>query len=387
MVAATRLPDCLVFVATFEAIPPGVYPAYDGWMETKSSLQLVDTLRRVAPGTGLREGLDRILQARMGALLVIGDGPDVLSICSGGFLIDSEFSPQRLFELAKMDGAIILSGDRMRIARANVHLVPDSSISTSETGTRHRSAERVAKSVPVTVVAVSEELSVITVYRDNFKHQLKPTHTIFNRANQALATLERYKERLDGVLANLDNLEVAKSAKFKDVVTVLQRGELVRRISEEIAWYLLELGSDGRLLALQLDEVYLGFETNYLSVIQDFLEITTRDEAAELVSFLAEVPMAELLDLDRLAEGVKKHSCCPWVTQLDSPSYLEATMESRGTRQVNSTPQVPQYVKDALKETFGGLRPILEPPGDEPEESDPLDARWTRAVKDGIYRS
>ncbi|NNN13866.1 MAG: DNA integrity scanning protein DisA [Acidimicrobiaceae bacterium] len=356
-------------------------------METKSSLQLVDTLRRVAPGTGLREGLDRILQARMGALLVIGDGPDVLSICSGGFLIDSEFSPQRLFELAKMDGAIILSGDRMRIARANVHLVPDSSISTSETGTRHRSAERVAKSVPVTVVAVSEELSVITVYRDTFKHQLKPTHTIFNRANQALATLERYKERLDGVLANLDNLEVAKSARFKDVVTVLQRGELVRRISEEIAWYLLELGSDGRLLALQLDEVYLGFETNYLSVIQDFLEITTRDEAAELVSYLAEVPMAELLDLDRLAEGVKKHSCCPWISRLDSPSYLEATMESRGSRQVNSTPQVPQYVKDALKETFGGLRPILEPSEDEPEESDPLDARWTRAIKDGIYRS
>ena len=118
-------------------------------------------LAKVAPGTPLREGLDRIVRAKMGALLILGDFPTVLNICSGGFLLDSAFSPQRLSELAKMDGAIILGSDATRIARANVHLVPDPTTQTSETGTRHRTAERVARSIAVPVVSVSEEMGVI----------------------------------------------------------------------------------------------------------------------------------------------------------------------------------------------------------------------------------
>src|SRR5690348_10798153 len=116
---------------------------------------MIEALAAVAPGRPLRQGLDRILQANMGALIVVGDGPDVLAVCSGGFLLDAEFSPQRLSELAKMDGAIILAPDASRIARANVHLVPDPTVPTSETGTRHRTAERVARSVDVPVISVS----------------------------------------------------------------------------------------------------------------------------------------------------------------------------------------------------------------------------------------
>src|SRR5438270_5875890 len=133
---------------------------------------MLDSLRLVAPGRPLREGLDRILQANMGALIVVGDGPDVLAICSGGLLLDAEFTPQRLSELAKMDGAIILAADASRIARANVHLVPDPSVPTTETGTRHRTAERVARSVDVPVISVSEDMSVIAVYRHDIKHPL-----------------------------------------------------------------------------------------------------------------------------------------------------------------------------------------------------------------------
>src|SRR5881398_3316473 len=127
---------------------------------------MTEALAGVAPGRPLREGLDRILQARMGALLVVGDGPEVLSVCSGGFLLDAEFTPQRLSELAKMDGAIILASDTSRVARANVHLVPDPNIPTSETGTRHRTAERVARSLDVPVISVSEDMSIIAVYCD-----------------------------------------------------------------------------------------------------------------------------------------------------------------------------------------------------------------------------
>src|SRR5260370_32515526 len=157
---------------------------------------MMEALAIVAPGRPLREGLDRILQASMGALIVVGDGPEVLSICSGGFLVDAEFSPQRLSELAKMDGAIILAEDATRIARANVHLVPSPNLPTSETGTRHRTAERVARSIDVPVISVSEDMGIIAVYRHEHKHQLEAIPTLLNRANHALQTLERYRRRL-----------------------------------------------------------------------------------------------------------------------------------------------------------------------------------------------
>src|SRR6516164_2922538 len=158
---------------------------------------MIEALGAIAPGRPLRDGLDRILQANMGGLIVVGDGPDVLGICSGGFLLDAEFTPQRLSELAKMDGAIILASDASRIARANVHLVPNPNVPTSETGTRHRTAERVARSIDIPVIAVSEDLSVITMYRGDSKHALDSVARLLGRANQALQTLERYRNRLD----------------------------------------------------------------------------------------------------------------------------------------------------------------------------------------------
>src|SRR3954454_12057968 len=161
----------------------------------RSNVALIEALAAGAPGRALREGLDRILQANMGALIVVGDGPDILEICSGGFLLDAEFTPQRLSELAKMDGAIILNTDATRIARANVHLVPNPGVPTTETGTRHRTAERVARSIDVPVISVSEDMAVIAVYRNDIKHPLEPIVRLLSRANQALQTLERYKNR------------------------------------------------------------------------------------------------------------------------------------------------------------------------------------------------
>src|SRR5438477_4155422 len=163
---------------------------------------MTEALASVAPGRPLREGLDRILQANMGALIVVGDGPEVLAICSGGFLLDAEFTPQRVSELAKMDGAIILAADASRIARANVHLVPNPNVPTTETGTRHRTAERVARSINVPVISVSEDLGLVAIYRHGMKHRLEAIPLLLNQANQALQTLERYKTRLDAVSGN-----------------------------------------------------------------------------------------------------------------------------------------------------------------------------------------
>ena len=234
---------------------------------------LKQALAAVAPGTALRDGIDRVVRAKMGALLVLSDGPAVLAICSGGFLLDTEFTPQRLSELAKMDGAIILSPDASRIVRANVHLVPHHTIPTSETGTRHRTAERVALSLGVPVVSVSEEMSVINVYAGGTKHQLHDIGRLLDRANQALQTLERYKARLDDATSALTALEIEDVATVRDVANVLQRGEMVRQISDEIETMIVELGVDARLLRLQLDEVFTSLDDELRLVAADYPHI------------------------------------------------------------------------------------------------------------------
>ena len=240
-------------------------------MPERPRAAVIEALGAIAPGRSLREGLDRILQANMGALIVVGDGPEVLGICSGGFLLDAEFSPQRMSELAKMDGAIILAADASRIARANVHLVPSPNVPTTETGTRHRTAERVARSIDVPVISVSEDMSRITLYRGDTKHALDSVARLLGRANQALQTLERYRVRLDSVTSSLSALEVEDLVTVRDVVTVLQRAEMVRRIAEEIEGYIVELGSDGRLARLQLDELLAGVEDERRDVVRDYL--------------------------------------------------------------------------------------------------------------------
>src|ERR1044072_7366682 len=206
----------------------------------------------------------------MDALIVVGNGPDVLNICSGGFLLDAAFSPQRLSELAKMDGAIILAADASRIARANVHLVPNPNVPTSETGTRHRTAERVARSIDVPVISVSEDMAVGAVYARAQKHALEPIPRLLTRANQALQTLERYKDRFAEVTAQLSTLEVSDLVTVRDVVVVLQRTEMVRRLAEEIEMDIIELGVDGRLVSLQLDELMGGVADDRRLVIQDY---------------------------------------------------------------------------------------------------------------------
>jgi diadenylate cyclase len=231
---------------------------------------LRQALARVAPGTALRDGIDRVVRAKMGALLVLSDEPAVLGICSGGFLLDTDFTPQRLSELAKMDGAIILSTDATRIARANVHLVPHHSVPTSETGTRHRTAERVALSLGVPVVSVSEEMSVINVYAGGTKHQLHDIGRLLDRANQALQTLERYKARLDDATSALTALEIEDVVTIRDVAAVLQRGEMVRQIADEIETMIVELGVDARLLRLQLDEVFTSLDDELRLVAADY---------------------------------------------------------------------------------------------------------------------
>ena len=346
-------------------------------MPFRRDLALTDALTMVAPGQPLREGLDRILQADMGGLIVVGDGPEVLAICSGGFLLDAEFSPQRLSELAKMDGAIILAPDASRIARANVHLVPNPNVPTSETGTRHRTAERVARSIDVPVISVSEDLSIIAVYYGAHKHPLELTPRLLNRANQALQTLERYKNRLDAVAGNLTALEVDNLVTVRDVVTVLQRTEMVRRIAEEIHGYIIESGTDGRLVRLQLEELMGGVEDDRRLVIQDYSHTTETWDLGEAMETLSQLSTEEVLDLRALT------------TVLHLPtgsSELDHPLQPKGYRLLSRIPRMPEAVIEAIVARFGTLDKILEAGVKDLDEVDGVGASRARAIKENLSR-
>jgi diadenylate cyclase len=306
----------------------------------------------VAPGSPLRLGVDRILLAKMGALLLVGDSPEVLAICSGGFLLDAEFSPQRLSELAKMDGAIIMSSDGSRIARANVHLLPDSGVPTTETGTRHRTAERVARSVDVPVIAVSEEMSIISVYYGESKRQLEPVGQILERTGQAIQTLERFRHRLNDVLAELARHEVDDQVTVRDVATAFQRGEMVRRLGEEVEILIAELGDEGRLARLQQIELLAG--------VQRELQLLHRDYASKGASCdkalvaLKELSTDDVADLHEVAQAVglaEAHS--------QSLSSLNEHLQARGLRILLRIPRLSESVAEHVADHFGNITEVL----------------------------
>ena len=334
------------------------------------SQPLNDALALIAPGTALREGLDRVLQAKHGALIIIGDNPAVLSICTGGFLLDAEYSPQRLSELAKMDGAIILAPDASRIARANVHLVPKSSIPTSETGTRHRTAERVARSIDVPVVAVSEAMATIAVYRNDKKHTSQSAGWLIDRSSQALATLQRFRVRFDDALATLTRLEMEDAVSVRDVVSVLQPGEMVRRIAGEIQDHLVELGSDGRLIQLQTEELSGGVDGSVSLVLRDYSNQQGRGH-------LGSLPPDALMDLPKVVAALHLPA---------SNDQLHAELAPRGYRMLHRLPQLSETLIERLVTRFGTLPEILSASANELESVEGIGAATAHHVRDGLAR-
>jgi len=334
-----------------------------------------DALARVAPGTPLRDGIDRVVRSKAGALLVLSDDADVLSICSGGFLVDAPYSPQRLSELAKMDGAIILSTDGGRIARANVHLVPDPSVPTSETGTRHRTAERVARSLDVPVVSASEEMGVINVYAGGSKRQLQEVGHLLDRANQALQTLERYKIRLDDAITNLTAAEVEDVVTLRDVVAVVQRGEMVHRIADEIETMIIELGVDARLLRLQLDEIYGEIDDELDLVVADYLPPgRTVTDALDGMSQLSDDEISNLrLTADALAPG-------------RDTTDLTQEVAPKGMRLLHRVSRLPSATAIAVADHFGGLVKLQRATVDDLMAVDGVDEATARAIRETLSR-
>ena len=228
-------------------------------------------LEMIAPGTALREGIDNILHARTGGLIVIGEPEDLSFLYSGGIKLDIDYTPALLYQVAKMDGAIILNANATKIAMANVQLMPDPTILSLETGTRHRTAERVSKQTDALVIAISQRREVVSLYVDGAKYILEDIPVVLAKANQALATLDKYRTRLDQVSTRLTALEFEGGATLHDVLTVLQRSELVTRMAVEIERYIVELGTEGRLIEMQLEETMVGTAADKAALVHDYL--------------------------------------------------------------------------------------------------------------------
>jgi diadenylate cyclase len=332
----------------------------------------------VAPGTALREGLDNIVHAKTGGLVVVGDPEELAFLFSGGIRLDIDYSPAFLYQLAKMDGAIILNESATKIVWANVQLTPDPTILSSETGTRHRTAERVSKQADALVIAISQRRDVVSLYVDGAKYILEDIPVVLAKANQALATLDKYRSRLDQVSTRLTALEFEGGATLHDVLTVLQRGELVTRMGVEVERYIVELGMEGRLIEMQLDEVMVGVAGDKTALVRDYLaEDETGETFSTVLDALARLPHQDLLDFGRLAEllGYDRK-----LNTLDYP------VSPRGYRILGRIPRLPKLVVQRIVGEFGGLEELLAATDPELEGIDGVGEIRAKDIREGLRR-
>lgn len=328
----------------------------------------------LAQGTPLRAGLERILRGRTGALIVVGRNAQLDPVVTGGFQLDTPFTPTALRELCKMDGAVIVSSELDQILAAGVHLMPDPDIETIETGTRHRTADRVARQTGLPVVTVSASMSTIALYLPDGRHVVEATETLLSRANQALQTFERYLDRFRQVTNRLSSLEVQDQVTVKDLALVAQRLELVRRLERELDDYVVQLGTDGRLLELQLLELE--------SEVEQLGELLERDYRPEEpidgfgIANLASLNTTDLLDPTTVARTIG----------FGPGDHLDTRLSTRGYRQLAQISRLPSSLGARLLEHFGSLQGLFGASSAELMQVEGVGEQRARMIRNGLIR-
>ena len=310
---------------------------------------IAEILKKIAPGTPIRDGLDNILKARTGALLLITDKQEVIEeVVDGGFSINEDYTSSKLYELAKMDGAIVLSGDMKKILFANAQLIPSYQIQTVETGTRHRTAERTAKQTGELVISISQRRNIITVFKENYRYILEDIETVLNKANQAIQTLEKYRKDYDSKLSILNEYEFNDIVTLDNVLTVIQRAEMVMRIVDEIQKNIYELGNDGRLVSMQLEELIGGLEKEELLLIKDYSVKDTKAE--EIIEQLSKLDYEELMKLPAIAKNLGYETF---------ENFEELAVYPKGYRILSKIPRMPSSIVENLVKSFKSFQHIL----------------------------
>ena len=345
--------------------------------KTKNDEELINILKIIAPGTLFREGLDNILKAKTGALIIIGDTKEVLDLVDGGFRIDEEYTPARLYELAKMDGAIILSKDLKRILLANTQIIPSPKILTQETGTRHRTAERTAKQTGELVVSISQRRNIITVLKGDFRYTIEDSSKIVTKANQALQTLENYKRVFDTKLRVLNEYEFNDIVTLDNVITCIQRAEMVNRVAEQVKRSIYELGADGVLVKMQLEELIEDLPQEELLIIKDYIAPSRRLLPEKILQNIRLCSQNELIQSEIIARFLGYE-------QFDN--YEEVAVYPRGYRILNKIPRMPNSIVTNLVKTFKSFQHILLADVDKLDEVEGIGEVRARTIKQSLRR-
>lgn len=337
---------------------------------------ILEWVKMIAPGTMLREGLDNIIRAKTGALIVVGDSPQIMGLIDGGFYINCRYAPNYLYELAKMDGGIILSCDAKRILYANTQLIPDPSIFSTETGIRHRTAERVARQTGETVISISQRRDVITLYRGHSKYVVRDLASLISKANQATQTLEKYKAVLDRAKIGLTTLEYENMVTIADVVAVIQKTEMVIRIAREVEEYLTELGNEGRLIGLQLEEVMSGVKKDGLYIIMDYYSEDRGMDPGVIQRDLQRLSPEELMNPSRIVSLLGYKSEDPF----------QITLQPKGYRLLYKIPRLPAQVVENLIKKFGRFDNILAASVDQLGEVEGIGEARIHIIREGLKK-
>lgn len=348
-------------------------------MRKKNENAIIDILKLIAPGTPIRDGLENILRAKTGALLLITDDNDIIKeVVDGGFTINEDYTSSKLYELAKMDGAIVLSGDLKKILFANAQLIPSREIETMETGTRHRTAERTAKQTGELVISISQRRNIITIFKGNARYILEDTNAVLNKANQGVQTLEKYKKVFDNKLNILNEYEFNDIVTLQNVILAIQRAEMVMRIVDEIQGQIYELGNDGRLVKMQLEELVGGVEKEELLIIKDYLA-PTKDKLN---------PEEVLDNLSELSyEDLNKESSIAKLLGFDVfDNYDEVGVYTRGYRILSKIPRMPTNIVENLVSSFKSFQHILAADIESLDEVDGIGEVRARTIKQSLKR-
>jgi diadenylate cyclase len=339
--------------------------------------ELLAAIAKIAPGTGLREAVDDVIRSHEGALIVVGDPNELSFLYSGGIRLDAPFRPQLLYELAKMDGAIIVDEAVKRLAWANVQLMPDPTIPSNETGTRHRTAERVAKQTGALVVSVSQQRETVTVFVGPARYQLDPVADVLAKTNQALGTLDTYRQRLEEVLTRLTALEFQNAVVLDDVLVVLQRAEMTSRMARRITRDCIELGSEGRLIRLQLEELVGGVPAERDAIVRDYHLLGAGDQATAALADLANLSYQDLLEFGRLAEVLGYDRAI---------NPLDHSVAPRGYRILSHIPRVPEPLVRRVVSDLGSLDAVVRASQRELESVEGVGSVRAREIREGLRR-
>jgi len=312
---------------------------------------ITEILKLIAPGTKIREGLENILKAKTGGLIVIGDTKEVLDIVDGGFNLNIDYTSSRLYELAKMDGAIILSEDLKKILYANAQLIPSPSISTNETGTRHRTAERTAKQTGKIVISVSQRRNVITIFKGDLRYVLQDSSRVISKANQALQTAEKYKKVFDDKLNLLNEYEFNDIVTLQNVIDCIQRAEMILKVVDEVNMAIYELGEQGRLFQMQLEELLGNLEEEETFIIKDYLVYKRKKTVERALETIRSMDLEELMNTQLMAKVLGYD---------DFENYDEVSVFTRGYRILNKIPRMPSNIVENLVKAFKSFQHVIK---------------------------